>query len=129
MACLTLSAKEIKAAPVEVRRWLERQIRGSLDHAAMLDNPAKDSASPPKVLASSIAPNESTTEGNGEMNKNESATGNAAVRRLIAERAYELWENQGKPLGCDLIHWRGAEQEIIDCLGPSARDPFGLLRD
>ena len=67
------------------------------------------------------------------MNKKESATGNAAVRKLIAERAYELWENQGKPHGFDLIHWREAEQEIIDCLGPtqmdSARDLFGLLRD
>ena len=54
------------------------------------------------------------------------------MRRLIAERAYELW-NQGKPHGCDLINWREAEQEIMDCLGPtqmdSARDALGLLRD
>ena len=41
--------------------------------------------------------------------------------------------NQGKPHGCDLINWREAEQEIMDCLGPtqmdSARDALGLLRD
>ena len=123
MACLTLSAEEIKAAPVEVRRWFERQIRGSFDHAAMLDHPAKNLASPPKALASNeIAPNDSKTEGNGEMSKKERATKNAAVRRLIAERAYELWENQGKPHGCDLIHWREAEQEIMECLGRSQID-------
>ena len=67
------------------------------------------------------------------MNDKTAATGNAAVRRLIAERAYELWENQGKPHGCDLIHWREAEQEIMDCLGPrqmnSGFEPFGRLRD
>jgi len=67
------------------------------------------------------------------MNNKTAATGNAAVRRLIAERAYELWENQGKPHGCDLIHWREAEQEIMDCLGPrqmdSVPEPFGRLRD
>jgi hypothetical protein len=64
------------------------------------------------------------------MNKKERATKNAAVRRLIAERAYELWENQGKPHGCDLIHWREAEQEIMECLGrsqiDSTRGPFRL---
>jgi hypothetical protein len=66
------------------------------------------------------------------MNRKERATKNAAVRRLIAERAYELWENQGKPHGCDLIHWREAEQEIMDCLGPtqmvSAPSPIALPR-
>jgi hypothetical protein len=134
MACLTLSAEEIKAAPVEVRRWLERQIRGSFDHLAMRNHLTNDSASPPKALGSNeIAPNDSKTEGNGEMSKKERAKKNAAVRRLIAERAYELWENQGKPHGCDLINWREAEQEIMDCLGPtqmdSARDALGLLRD
>jgi hypothetical protein len=105
-----------------MRRWLERQARQSFDQGAMPNYPTKDSASSPEALVSNdIAPNGSTTEGNDEMNKNESATGNAAVRRLIAERAYELW-NQGKPHGCDLINWREAEQEIMDCLGPTQMD-------
>ncbi len=40
----------------------------------------------------------------------------AALKRLIAQRAYEIWENQGQPHGCDLIHWREAEQEITECV-------------
>jgi hypothetical protein len=39
-----------------------------------------------------------------------------AIRELIAVRAYELWENQGRPEGCDLIHWHEAEQEILSSL-------------
>jgi hypothetical protein len=65
-----------------MRRWLERQARQSFDQGAMPNYPTKDSASSPEALVSNdIAPNGSTTEGNDEMNKNESATGNAAVRR------------------------------------------------
>jgi hypothetical protein len=30
----------------------------------------------------------------------------------ISRRAYELWENEGKPEGCDLRHWLQAEQEL-----------------
>jgi DUF2934 family protein len=43
-------------------------------------------------------------------------TRDAALRQLIAQRAYEIWENQGRPQGCDLIHWREAEQEIMGCV-------------
>jgi hypothetical protein len=46
----------------------------------------------------------------------------AVVHKLIAERAYELWENQGRPYGCDMIHWREAEREIVDCLEPNKMD-------
>jgi hypothetical protein len=41
------------------------------------------------------------------------ANGESALREMIAERAYELWETQGRPEGCDLIHWYQAEQEIL----------------
>jgi hypothetical protein len=30
----------------------------------------------------------------------------------ISRRAYELWENEGRPAGCDLRHWLQAEQEL-----------------
>jgi hypothetical protein len=30
----------------------------------------------------------------------------------ISRRAYELWENEGRPEGCDLRHWLQAEQEL-----------------
>jgi hypothetical protein len=29
----------------------------------------------------------------------------------VSRRAYELWEQEGRPEGCDLRHWLQAEQE------------------
>jgi hypothetical protein len=40
----------------------------------------------------------------------------AAIRHLIAESAYELWENHGRPHGYDVIHWHQAEREIRESL-------------
>ncbi len=51
------------------------------------------------------------------MGKLEEPMKEAAIQHLIAERAYELWENQGYPHGHHLLHWRQAEQEIMSCLG------------
>jgi hypothetical protein len=31
----------------------------------------------------------------------------------IADRAYQLWETEGKPEGQDLDHWFRAEREIL----------------
>jgi hypothetical protein len=33
-----------------------------------------------------------------------------------AVRAYEVWENQGRPNGCDLINSRHSDQQIISCV-------------
>lgn len=30
----------------------------------------------------------------------------------VARRAYEIWEQEGRPEGCELQHWLRAEQEI-----------------
>lgn len=30
----------------------------------------------------------------------------------ISRRAYEIWESEGRPEGCDLKHWLQAEQEL-----------------
>jgi len=30
----------------------------------------------------------------------------------IARRAYDLWENEGRPEGCNLRHWLQAESEL-----------------
>jgi hypothetical protein len=30
----------------------------------------------------------------------------------IAKRAYELWETDGRPDGCDVAHWLRAEAEL-----------------
>ena len=39
----------------------------------------------------------------------------SSVRRnpdAIARRAYEIWNQEGRPDGCDLRHWLQAEQEL-----------------
>jgi hypothetical protein len=36
-----------------------------------------------------------------------------ALRRRVEERAYALWESEGRPHGRDLDHWRQAEAEIM----------------
>jgi hypothetical protein len=38
------------------------------------------------------------------------------IRKLVAIRAYELWENQGRPRGCDVVHWYQAEQDVVGCV-------------
>jgi len=38
------------------------------------------------------------------------------MRQLIAEWAYQMWEHQGKPHGCDVVHWLQAEQEIMSSM-------------
>lgn len=43
----------------------------------------------------------------------------AQIRQMIAEWAYRMWENEGKPHGGDVIHWLQAEQDIKSCVEPS----------
>jgi hypothetical protein len=38
------------------------------------------------------------------------------LRHLIAVRAYQLWENRGRPNGYDQMDWHAAEQEIMSSL-------------
>src|SRR5688572_8048575 len=41
----------------------------------------------------------------------------------VSRRAYELWEQEGRPEGCDLRHWLQAEQECgINGLDKGMRD-------
>ena len=54
--------------------------------------------------------------GQPALSEKDEAARNAAIHQLIAERAYELWENQGRPHGYDLTDWLEAEQEIKGCL-------------
>lgn len=37
---------------------------------------------------------------------------NAALNRMISERAYHLWEAEGRPQGQDFNHWVKAEKDI-----------------
>jgi hypothetical protein len=42
----------------------------------------------------------------------------------VSRRAYELWENEGRPEGSDLRHWLQAEQELagMHTTGDSANE-------
>ena len=35
------------------------------------------------------------------------------LERRIQQRAYELWENEGRPHGREQDHWQQAEREIV----------------
>ncbi len=41
-----------------------------------------------------------------------SSTDTSAAAETISRRAYELWEQEGRPDGSDLRHWLQAEQEL-----------------
>lgn len=38
----------------------------------------------------------------------------------VSRRAYEIWENEGRPEGCELRHWLQAEQELGASSTPGA---------
>jgi hypothetical protein len=46
--------------------------------------------------------------------------GEAAIHQLIAERAYQIWESQGRPRVYEVVNWRQAEQEVIAMLAETA---------
>jgi hypothetical protein len=45
----------------------------------------------------------------------------------VRERAYRIWENEGRPHGRDLDHWLQAEREVAGATesGADARSPRG----
>ena len=46
------------------------------------------------------------------------------VKRLIQERAYALWEADGRPEGRAEEYWRRAEQEIMNQSVAGEEDPL-----
>jgi Protein of unknown function (DUF2934) len=50
------------------------------------------------------------------MNTQDQRANDEGIRKLVAVRAYEIWENHGRPHGYDAVHWREAEQDILSCL-------------
>ena len=134
MVGITLWADEIKAAPPEVRRWLEQEIARILG----LEPASSTRAATPPLTACDVEESHRGTTTSicvdkGCATKSDIKTRNideptreAAIRHLIAVRAYELWENQGRPHGCDLIHWHQAEQEIMSCMEQSSVSSEGV---
>ena len=46
------------------------------------------------------------------------------LRRRIEERAYALWEANGRPEGRALDHWLQAEQEVVNQSMAGEEDPL-----
>ena len=46
------------------------------------------------------------------------------LRHRIEQRAYELWEANGRPEGRALDHWLQAEQEIVNQSMAGEEDPL-----
>ena len=67
----------------------------------------------PEVSASTAAPTprpEPTAAATDELDQQQPTR-----EQAIRERAYAIWEEEGRPGGRDLDHWRRAEQEISSC--------------
>jgi hypothetical protein len=45
------------------------------------------------------------------------------VERRIRDRAYSIWEEEGRPAGRDIEHWLRAAQEIAAMAGKNAASP------
>lgn len=46
------------------------------------------------------------------MNENSTYPGSGSSAEAISRRAYQLWEQEGRPEGNDLHHWLRAEREL-----------------
>jgi hypothetical protein len=57
---------------------------------------------------------------------------NEARRALIAVRAYQIFESEGRPGGCALRHWLAAEREVTERetakAKPARPRPTSLMR-
>jgi hypothetical protein len=58
--------------------------------------------------------------GNADMNDDE-------LRRRIAERARQLWEEAGRPEGRDMEYWLEAEEELAPLSVAGEEDPMEAL--
>ena len=133
MPGFAISIDEISRSPPLVRFWLEEEIKWVFNRrlgencsadatSAVREERAelRDKASDPPESHAAAGASDQTSD--ARPTTVEPSARDATLHWLIAERAYQLWENQGKPHGCDLIHWRQAEQEIMGCLGRSQTD-------
>jgi hypothetical protein len=78
-------------------------------------NGAKGAArtSPTKSAAAKSAGTRSTASGPTARTAAQKSGGAADdLEQRIQQRAYELWENEGRPAGREHAHWQQAEREI-----------------
>jgi CheY-like chemotaxis protein len=130
-------ALKMKAAELADRYAMRKQQTEAVSGALMAVAASDDGAKPEPAIGSQALPltgsdlaaissntippvidaeGNLTTKGRSASDEKNEAARNAAIHKLIAERAYEMWENHGRPHGYDLIDWLQAEQEIKGCL-------------
>jgi hypothetical protein len=49
---------------------------------------------------------------------------NPELRAKVEERAYTMWENDGRPDGMEIEYWLKAEQEIVNQSAVGEEDPM-----
>lgn len=59
------------------------------------------------------------------MNSNQTSTSSPVSADAVSRRAYELWEQEGRPEGGDLRHWLQAEKELGSNSSSDSAQPFG----
>lgn len=121
---------EIGAMPPMVRVWFEKRSTWLFDQRQVSDTSSGEAVSSQieeeqqgavegnrdaDAVESHTAPASFVTEGTTQ-SASKAPAATLDLHRLIAERAYEIWENEGRPQGYDLIHWKSAEQQIMDAV-------------
>ena len=51
------------------------------------------------------------------------------TREEIARRAYQIWEQEGQPKGCELVHWLKAEAELVAERERATERPSSIKED
>lgn len=59
------------------------------------------------------------------MSDTETIAAEELVHLKIEQRAYQIWEDEGCPTGCELDHWLRAESEIAEVEILPAKAPRG----
>ena len=54
---------------------------------------------------------------------------NAELGARIEERAYAMWENDGRPDGREIEYWIKAEQEIVNQPAAGEEDPMPAVEE
>jgi hypothetical protein len=56
------------------------------------------------------------------------SSSNGTSTDAVSRRAYEIWEREGRPEGCELRHWLQAEQELGVNRAENGRRPDSAAR-
>lgn len=64
-----------------------------------------------------------------EKSSDSNGKGRTPTNEEIARRAYEIWQRDGCPDGCEQAHWYQAERELAKGSGPAAKPAPAQKKD